>query len=296
MSCPFKNCWAILAAALSLGACNALFTDFQEGSCDTDTGPDSDSDSDSDTDSDTDTDTDTEPAPACDDGEIDPGMICLGDPMTIGCCGYSRVKIAQIADTDTHADVVAVDTEEYNIKRARGNGDGTFISTVWESPAGVTDIFDVIVEDLDGDDYKDLVFSDSEFLMAYLGDFNENFSAGWVAEDYLGFPMQGMSNGFFNSDTYPDLVVTRPDDLAFNVILLDSVGDIIAAYEYTTVLALLDAAVGDFDGDGDQDIAVTTATDGGTPSDLATGDVNDDGSPDLGLAADDATIVLISNP
>jgi hypothetical protein len=291
------------------------------------------------------------------------GNFATGESIPLGCCGYERVKIAKIADN--LADIVTVDTKEYNIKRARGNGDGTFQDAIWETAALGSDIFDLIVVDTDDDTYQDFVFANDEFLVEYDGNFNEVFASGWIAEDYLGFPMKGMTHGDFNADGAPDLVVTRHEDLTSNVVLLTAAGTVGTITALPTTLAPQDPAVGDFDGDGDLDVAIATPSDvevffgdgtgisfsepevvdvpsdtnsivaadmdangtddivtvsstgivtvtpadgaggfgtgvdfevGGTPSDLAVGDANDDDSPDLAIAAGTETVVLLSDP
>jgi len=290
------------------------------------------------------------------------GSFGAGVAIPLGCCGYERVKIAKISDS--LADVVAVDTKEYNFKSARGNGDGTF-NIPWESLTFGADIFDIVLVDTNTDGYKDFIHGNDEFLVRHLGTSGESFTYDWLSEDYLDFPMKGMAHGDVDENSTPDVVATCHEDLVVSIILLTNVGTVNTVTNLATTLAPLDAAIGDFDDDSHADVAITTATNvavffgdgsgtswsaalivdvpgntnsivvadidaddiddivtvgstgtltisisdgvggfedgvditvGLSPQDLAVGEVNEDGSPDLAIAAGTGTIVLVSNP
>ena len=198
-----------------------------------------------------------------------------------------------------------------------GNGDGTFQAPI-EFPAGLEDS-PLVVGDFNGDGKLDLAKSDSAGTVSVLlGNGDGTFQA--AASYYAGVDPISIAVGDFNRDGKLDLVVANKGTLENNftdssvlVLIGNGDGTFKPAVAYGPVRNPYSVAVGDFNGDGNLDLAV--ANDGnsggaGAVSVLlgngdgtfqrsvsydvgvsglwvAVADFNGDGKPDLALLAGD---------
>jgi uncharacterized protein (DUF2141 family) len=146
-----------------------------------------------------------------------------------------------------------------------GNGDGTFQAPI-EFPTGIYSI-SIVVGDFNGDGKLDLAKSDSAGTVSVLlGNGDGTFQA--AASYPAGVGPISIAVGDFNRDGKLDLVVANKGSLANNftdssvlVLLGNGDGTFQAAAEYGPVVNPYCVAVGDFNGDGNLDLAVADAGD-----------------------------------
>ena len=195
-------------------------------------------------------------------GEGD-GAFGVGVEVDLGFGGYERVVLGAISDNDLDVCAVTHFGVFGSIACARGDGTGGFAAaTTHPTPdnSGGGD-FDLILVDMNGDDDLDVVVtSGDEFLVGYEGTGSETFpsTASWFNEDAVSFPILGMTHADFNDDGNPDLVVTLPDLDEARVLLTDGssgTSPISAVTSLPTAAGPVDVAVGDFDDDGELDVA-----------------------------------------
>jgi hypothetical protein len=186
-----------------------------------------------------------------------------------------------------------------------GNGDGTFMAAVNYSAGGTS----VAVGDFNGDGKLDLAVAGGSGVRVLLGNGDGTFQA---AVNYAAGPYaSSVAVGDFNGDGIPDLAVanlgTYPlfNDSSVSILLGQGDGTFLPAQSYAAGNNAYSVAVGDFNGDGKQDLAVTnyggtvsvllgngdgtfqTAVNyaaGGANYSVAVGDFNGDGKPDLAVA------------
>jgi len=227
--------------------------------------------------------------------------------------GYPDLAVANYEDVPGDVSVLV------------GNGDGTFKAAVTYEVG--TDPFSVAVGDFNGDGYPDLAVANfgSNTVSVLVGNGDGTFKA--QATFGVGAEPVSVAVGKFNLENgYPDLVVANYGDATGDVSVLLGNGDgtFKAAVTYDTGDEPYSVAVGDFNGDGNPDLAVANfgahnvsvllGNGDGTfqpqaifgaginPSSVAMGDFNGDGKTDLavanfGDAPGDVSILLnTSNP
>ncbi|MCP4630069.1 MAG: VCBS repeat-containing protein, partial [bacterium] len=205
-----------------------------------------------------------------------------------------------------------------------GNGDGTFGAAL---PATVMDSYGPIyIADLDGDELDDLLYmiASTDTLSVYLNRGDGTFS--WTENQIVGDEPGDLAFGDFNSDGNQDTAVAHNRD--YNIRILLGGGD----GTFTAGETLEDPPdppfnsmysnkiiSGDFDQDGDMDLAATfrvhdrltiyrgmgdgtfdtmaSSCPGNFPSDMIAADFNEDGDLDLAVwnALDDTIVILIGN-
>jgi hypothetical protein len=160
---------------------------------------------------------------------------------------------------------------ESSVSVLLGNGDGTFQASI-NSAAGTASRPSVVVGDFNGDGKLDLALSagDSGAVSVLLGNGDGtfqapiNYDAG--TDPTIKVPVMWVAAGDFNRDGKLDLVVANKGTLANNftdssvsVLLGNGDGTFQAAAEYGPVVNSYCVAVGDFNGDGNLDLAVANA-------------------------------------
>jgi hypothetical protein len=198
-----------------------------------------------------------------------------------------------------------------------GNGDGTF--TLQSTPRTGKNPVAIAVGDFNGDGIPDLAVADqqevSNGLTILLGNGDGTFTA--AASPQTGSLPNSVAVGDFNGDGIPDLVV---DNGGNTVTILLGKGDGTFTAKSLSVATgggvLPEAvAVGDFNGDGKADLALTNGAfdtvtvllgngdgtftaaaspeTGSYPSFIAIGDFNGDGKADLAVANGDDTVTVL---
>ena len=236
------------------------------------------------------------------------GDITIGNPQT---CTIENVLVEQ-----NFLDLVVTNTRSNDVSILLGNGTGSF-GTATNFAVG-TFPFDVAVGDFNGDTFLDLAVVNTNsnnvsiLLGTGTGSFGPatNFATGGTAPRYVAV-------GDFNGDGILDLAVTNAGSTSNVSILLGTgTGSFGPATSFATGGTFpTSVAVGDFNGDGILDLAVTNTNSntvaillgtgtgsfgpatifavGATPASVAVGDFNGDGILDLAVANFGSTTVSI---
>jgi hypothetical protein len=219
---------------------------------------------------------------------------------------------------DGNQDLAVANQSSHNVSILFGDGAGNFSAPTNFSTGASSNPVSVAVGDFNGDGRQDLAVASSSFpwtVLIFLGDGVGNFGA---AQDLgvLSNNPQAVVVGDFNGDGNQDLAVANigqgfPHPHPGNVVIFlgDGTGNFSASDSTAGYFHAL--AVGDFNGDGRQDLAVTSGGlvtillgDGAghfsTPTtfaaggaSVAVGDFNCDGRQDLATANDYSNNVLI---
>jgi hypothetical protein len=221
---------------------------------------------------------------------------------------------------DGNLDLVIVNQHSNNVSILLGDGTGNF--TLASSPLAGYQPSSVAVGDFNGDGNLDLavvipfVYYDRGSashgtVTILLGDGSGNFRL--ASSPKAGYEPVSVAVGDFNGDGKLDLAVanlcgsipncgeTMPGNIS--ILLGDGTGNFTRAPSHPTRIAPVSVAVGDFNGDGNLDLAVANARSdtisiflgdrtgnftltsspatGSGPDSLAVGDFNGDGNPDL---------------
>jgi FG-GAP-like repeat len=219
---------------------------------------------------------------------------------------------AAVADFnhDGHLDIAVADNVTNDISILLGNGDGTFQPDV-EYPLGVSPL-EVVAADFNNDGYADLAITlpcNSNQCPHGEVDVLLNNQDG-TFQSPLKFPTgeitEGIAAADLNNDGNIDLVATNGNgggQGTTSVLLGKGDGTFASAVNYLTQNGTVSAAIADFDGDGNPDIAVANATSnsvsllrgngdgtfqaprsfgvGREPAHVLATDLNGDGAPDL---------------
>ena len=203
-----------------------------------------------------------------------------------------------------------------------GNGDGTFRTTSTFTAAILAAV------DMNGDGNLDMVGNGTGgIVLVQLGNGDGTFQS--PVKYSIGASSGLFAVGDLNGDGKPDVVaVAEPfvrnaanQVLSGNIAVLLNNGDgtLQPAVKYAVAPNLITLAMGDFNGDGNTDVAVASGSasvgavtvllgngdgtfrnalnyGGGTPTRLAVGDLNGDGKPDLALTGGlpDSVVVLLN--
>jgi hypothetical protein len=255
----------------------------------------------------------------------------IGSQVVDGKIGVTRSVTVGDFNSDGVQDLAVTNGGSDNVSVFIGNGDGTFQSAV-NFGAG-TNTLSVAGGDFNGDGVQDLAvanegsfpnFTDSS-VSVLLGNGNGTFQA--PVNYSTGAESTGVAVGDFNGDGVQDLAVanlgTPPSftDGNVSVLLGNEDGTFQAAVNYSTGAKPTAVAVGDFNGDGVQDLAVANEGSGSnnvsvllgrgdgtfqsavnfgagrTPVFVAVGDFNGDGVQDLAVtnAGSNDVSVLLGN-
>lgn len=209
---------------------------------------------------------------------------------------------------DGFIDIVTVDNLNGTINLLLGNGDGTFQPQT-TFPVG-NGPYSVVVGDFDGDGNLDVAVSNNTdgTVSVLLGKGDGTFNP--QATYTVGNGPRTLATGDFNADGFLDLAVANFADGTVSVLLGKNDGSGTFTVQPQPLAAgagPAGVAVGDFNGDGFVDLAVTNATDntfsiflgrgdgtfqvqaafpvngGNAPGALAVGDFEGNGNPDLAM-------------
>ncbi len=179
---------------------------------------------------------------------------------TVGGSHYPQSVSVGDFDEDGHQDLV---TSHYGSKQVAilsGNGDGTFQTAVFYGASEDSD--PVIVGDFDEDGHQDLAVNNYYFsnITILLGNGDGSFQ---VAPNYLmPFPPWSIAVGDFDEDGHQDLAVANSEDGEnwggyVSIMLGIGDGEFGLRLEYYVGELPYSLAIGDFNEDGHQDLAVT---------------------------------------
>ena len=213
------------------------------------------------------------------DGKRDLAVACWGDPQVDvllgigngtfgGAVGYTsgtrpHSVVAGDFDGDGDQDLAIANNGSANMSILRNAGNGTFTAPVTYS--GGTGPHSIRAADLNADGALDLamVNDESDNVSVFIGNGNATFRT--VVNYPTGLVPKGVAIGDLNRDGLPDLVATNTansyptcchtGDDTVSVLVGTGGGAFGTAATYTVGIAPFAAALGDFDGDGDLDLA-----------------------------------------
>lgn len=200
-----------------------------------------------------------------------------------------------------------------------GNGDGTFAPALRTLATG-KEPNSIVVADFNGDGIPDLAVAncgahdEGGSISVLLGKGDGEFTPASASPEVDGLS-SGMIVADFNGDGIPDVAfaVTRRDSGLIRVLPGNGDGTFSAPLDISTGTAPSSIAVGDFNGDGNLDMAVaidqgiaillgngdgTFATGATLPElgeSVSAGDFNGDGKADLALVSGNALTILLGN-
>ena len=204
---------------------------------------------------------------------------------------------------DGNLDIVVADFDTASVNVYLGNGDGTFKAPIGTNTTADSEV--VAVGDFNHDGKLDIVVIDSPYISVLLGKGNGTFQAPIDNSSFTCGP-QNLTVGDLNNDNKLDVVVVGDCgfESALGVLLGNGDGTLQSSLTETLATTPIAVAVGDFNGDGNLDVAIGdefdlasvllgngkggflpvayyNATQGGQ---IAVGDFNGDGILDLALA------------
>jgi len=163
---------------------------------------------------------------------------------------------------------VAVSDNSIGVDIMLGNGDGTF-----QAPVGYATAADprmVVVADFNDDGKLDLATTnaESETISVLLGNGNGTFQSHMDNSTAVAASCISLAVGDLRSDGRIDIIAGCQSESRVAVLLSNGNGTFKAAKAYSVPIGVTDVAVGDFNGDGKPDVAVTN---GGTNVSVLTG-------------------------
>jgi len=218
---------------------------------------------------------------------------------------------------DGHPDLAVANYGSNTVSVLLGKGDGTFGAQTAYDVVGLPN--GVAIGDFNGDGHPDLAVTNASSTTVYvlLGKGDGTFGA--PTPYAVGSNPEGVAIGDFNADGHPDLAVTNEGSGTVSVLLGKGDGTFGAQTTYAVGANPFRVAIGDFNGDGHPDLAVVNSTYGsvsgtvsvllgkgdGTfgaqttypvgnyPQDVAIGDFNGDGHPDLAVTNSNSNTVSV---
>jgi len=163
---------------------------------------------------------------------------------------------------------VAISDNSIGVDIMLGNGDGTF-----QAPVGYATAADprmVVTADFNGDGKLDIATTnaDSETISVLLGNGNGTFQSHMDNSTAVAASCISLAVGDLRNDGRIDIVAGCQSESRVAVLLSNGNGTFKAAKSYSVPIGVTDVAVGDFNGDGKPDVAVTN---GGTNVSVLTG-------------------------
>lgn len=177
--------------------------------------------------------------------------------------GPSAVAIGNLTGNQ-HQDVAVSNRGSSNISVFTGNGDGTFDAAEQLSTAPAAGISDVAIADMNLDSRRDLVFTGGNRVGTIIQEQNGDFGSAHSID--FTFPVDKLAVGDLSGDDQPEAIVTRP---ALNMVMVLNAledgtfsGDAFPGNYSTGVgIAPRDVAIGDLDDAGGPEIAVASRGD-----------------------------------
>ena len=172
-----------------------------------------------------------------------------------------RGIVAADFDSDSHLDLAVLNRNDYTLSRYRGHGDGAFDAQV-VMPSGLARPNSLVSADFNFDGNVDVTVGGegSAVIAVLLGDGAGSLPFNSLLPIGPEGPPVSLAKGDFNGDGKVDLVAAESFSLSGAVAVLLGVGNgEFTPYQYfSTVPEPMGVATGDFNGDGFDDIAVST--------------------------------------
>jgi uncharacterized protein (TIGR03437 family) len=246
-----------------------------------------------------------------------------GSPFTVGDTPVS-VAVADVNE-DGHPDLITANYGDNTVSVLLGDGLGGFTAASG-SPLAVGELPESIaVADFNGDGHPDLAIANNgdNTVTVLLGNGSGGFTAVAGSPFAVGSGPTSVAVADFNGDGHPDLAVANSSSNNVTVLLGNGFGEFFPARDSTFAVGSSPVwvAVGDFNGDGYQDLAVVNSGDnavtvllgngrggftaaagspftvGNSPASVTVADFNLDGHPDLAVVnvCDNTVTVLLGN-
>ncbi len=177
-------------------------------------------------------------------------------PATVITGGGTNFMVLADVNNDTHLDLVTTNYADSKAFVVFGQGDGTF-GTAASYSLGSTQAGNIVVDDFDGDSYKDIAVANenSPGLVSVLKNDGDG-TFGAAATYQAGLDTRRIRTEDFNGDNKQDILTINVSGDA-TLLLGKGDGTFEAQITLTGTEASYDAATGDFNGDGHIDFALT---------------------------------------
>jgi hypothetical protein len=231
--------------------------------------------------------------------------------------GQGKTWAVAVGDVngDDHPDILAVNGRSSSCSVFLNNGHGTTFSSAGTFATG-PEPTGVAVAHLDADGHLDAIVSErnADDVAVYRGDGNGSFALGGTYA--VGTFPSAVITGDLDGDSHPDVVVANEFSVDVSVLLGDGNGGLVETGSFVADGQPAALALADMDGDGSTDVvtanvvggdgsvAILVNRGGGIlhavedvratmgPSSTLTGDLDDDGLPEVVLTQDSGNVLV----